>query len=681
MPSDPQFGDARKEGGLEPVRLGDRFEILPAQPQTALNGLGGGAFAARALRGRKADSYALICSGTVPPRADALSTMMTVENPGITRLLDFGLVGWNEGKSRQQALIFERPSGRRLLNTLTSVAEPMAEDQILRMVIPSMGAVLRELSGRSIAHGSIRPNNMFFREGGAGVVLGECASAPPGYGQPAIFKPVEQAMATSGGQGRGSVLDDMYAFGVTLVMLALGRNPAQDIGDDALIDAKMDKGSFVAILGNARLPQDLSEPVRGMMLDDPKQRWGVSQLDLWLSGRRLSPKQGQLTKRATRPLELSGKEAWHCRGLARLMAANVPAAAVLIEGGDLDRWLRRGLSDDPLAETVASAADAVSGSGSRSSSVVDRTVARVAMVLDPHAPIRYKNKAVMPDGVGLALADAMLRRENTQALAEIIAWQLPAYWVNAQPEAKPEMVPLAQALEGLRSILERSGPGFGVERVLYETNPHLPCLSPIVSDFFAATAPDLLTALELASNVKDRPREPLDRHIAAFLATRHRRLDDALLLQFVPGVDPVRRITALISIFGDIQVRFAVDPLPGLCQWLGTVMDPTFSRFYNRRNRDAVRKQVEKVASEGKLVELLRAVDDHEAIRRDALGFANARREFKRAIAEIDDLKEKIADTTSITEGVGRQVAGVVAWILALGISSLLGMMIMFSKG
>ena len=92
-----------------------------------------------------------------------------------------------------------------------------------------------------------------------------------------------------------------------------------------------------------------------------------------------------------------------------------------------------------------------------------------------------------------------------------------------------------------------------------------------------------------------------------------------------------------------------------------------------------MRKHVEKVASEGKLVELLRAVDDPDAIRKDAMGFANARRDHKRAVAEIDDLREKIADTTSITEGVGRQVAGVVAWMLGMAIAALLSMMIMFS--
>ena len=677
MESDPQSSESRKEGA-EPVKLGDRFEILPAQPLSAFDAPAGPAFAARVLRGgRKAECYAVVCSDLAPPRSDALSTMMSLDNPGLTRLADFGLVDWNQGKNRRLALLFDRPTGRRLIANLTTPVEPAPEDMILRVVIPSMASVLRELGGRGITHGGIRPTNIFLREGGTGVTLGECASAPPGYGQPTVFEPVERAMTTAGGRGRGSILDDMYAFGVTLVVLAFGRNPLQELGDDAAIDAKIDKGSFGALVGNARLPQDLSEPVRGMLLDDPKQRWGINQLELWLSGRRLSPKQGVLSKRATRPLELAGREAWHCRGLARLMVANVPAAAAIIDGGELDRWLRRSLSDDPLAEGVVQAADQATSSGSRTSSVADRVVARVAIALDPSAPIRYKGKAVMPDSIGVALADAFLRRENPQPLAEIIAWQLAGFWVNAQPEVKPEVVPLVQAIEGLRSIMERSGPGFGIERVLYEANLHLQCLSSMVAGLHAATPADLLTALEMASAQKDRPREPFDRHIAGFLAARHRKLDDNLLLQFAPGVDPVRRVTALVSIFGDIQVRFAVDPLPGLCEWLASVMDPTFARFYNRKNRDAVRKQVEKVAGEGKLVELMRAIDDPDAIRRDAQGFGSARLDYKKTGREIDNLKEMIADPASINDGVGRQVAGVVAWLIGFAIGGMLGMTIL----
>ncbi|MEI8394330.1 MAG: serine/threonine protein kinase [Rhodospirillaceae bacterium] len=655
--------DAGRDGSREPIKLGDRFEILPTQPLPAFDGIAGTAYAARALRGRKAECFALILSGAVPPRTEALAGFTLIDNPGIMRLLDHGMVEW--AQNHRQALIFERPLGRRLMTSLAAGFEPMPEDQIMRLVIQSMMPVFKELSGRGLTHGGIRPNNMFLRDsGGGGLTVGECASTPPGYAQPALFEGIERAMAQPSGRGNGSILDDLYAFGVTLVFLALGRNPVQEMDDETVLSVKIERGSYAAIAGSSRIPQNLLEPVRGLLLDDPKQRWGLTQLDLWLSGRRLSPKLSPLPKRASRPVKIGGHEVWHCRGLARQMALNPTAATISVENGDIDRWLRRGISDDVMAEAVASAMENAALGGGKSSSVADRMVARVGMTLDPPAPIRYKGMAVMPDGLGVALAEAFLRREGVQPLAEMIAWQLPLFWATIQTETRPELVPLVQSFDTLRGLLEKTGAAFGVERVLYEMNPSLYCLSPIVIDYHAVTPPDLLLALDLAAEAKDRSREPMDRHLSAFLANRHKRLEDSLFTQLASGVDPLRRITALLSIFGDIQTRFGMPPLPGLSRWIGSLMEPTVARFYNRPQRDAARKAIERVASDGKLIDLLRIIDDPDAIKKDALGFSAARREHKKAIQEIEKLKAKIADPTGIIETSGRQFAAVLSSVI-----------------
>ena len=684
MPGDlHNAADSHRDGVNEPLPLGDRFEILPAQPLPALDGVAGAAYAARPVRGRKAECFAIVCSGNVPPRTDPITALMTLDNPGIMKLLDHGPVVWEEGRSRRLVQIFERPLGRRLVTNLQVPFEPLSEDRIIREVVHSVVPVLKELSGRGMTHGGIRPTNMFLRDAGGsgGLTLIECASTPPGFGQPAVFEPIERAMAQPSGRGVGSIVDDLYAFGVSLVVLALGRNPVQDESDEAVLTTKIERGSFVAIVGNARLPQNLMEPVRGLLLDDPKQRWGLSQLELWMSGRRLSPKQNSQFKRATRPLEFSGQEAWHCRSLARLMSHNTVAAAAVIENGDLDRWLRRGMADEPLAESIAGAVEVSQSSGGKTAGIAERMVARACVVLDPPAPIRYKGKAVMPDGIGAALADAFLRREGGQPLAEIIAWQLPLFWANSQPEFRAELVPLVQNFDTLRTFLEKTGSGYGIERVLYEMNPTLWCLSPAVIDYRAVTPADLLLALDVAATARDRAREPTDRHILAFLATRHRRVDDSVFAQLAPGVDAARRVAAMLTIFGDIQARFSGLPVPGLCKWIGGLMEPTFSRFHNRSHRENLRTQVEKVAAEGKLIELLKIIDDPEAIKKDSLGFGNARRDYRSATSEIERLKTNISDRQSILETTGRQVAAIISCVVGTLIVVALTLFFLFGKG
>ena len=675
MPSDSHTADAGKDGAQEPVTLGDRFEILPSQSIPALDGVAGPAFAARAVRGRKAECFAIICSGQLPPRIDATTMLLTIDNPGLIRFLDQGVIPWGPDGSRRLAMVFERPLGRRLRATPDAVADPMPEDQIQRTVMHSLVPVLKELAGRGITHGSIRPTNLFLREGGGGTGLsfGECASTPPGIGQPAVFETIERAMSEPAGRGTGSPADDLFAFAVTLMFLAFGRNPVQDLDDEALLAARIERGTYAALVGGVRIPTNLIEPLRGLLIDDPKQRWGLNQLDLWISGRRLSPKQAQLLKRASRPLEFAGQDCWHCRGLARLLVRNGGAAAILIDNGELDRWLRRGLSEDVLAESVALAADGTVGGAGKT--VIDRKVARVAMTLDPSAPIRYRDKSVMPDGLAVALADAFLRRDGVQPLAEIVAWQLPAFWAGIQAEGGAELVPMVQAFDTLRGLLEKAGTGFGIERVLYEMNPYLHCLSPIVIDYRATSAAELLTALEAAAGRRDRTRDPFDRHIIAFIASRHRHLDDALFILLTTSADPVRTIAAMLTILADIQSRFAVGPLPALCQWLSTLMEPAFMRFHNRPHREIARRQVEKAATDGKLVTLLRCIDDPEAISKDATGFAAARRKHKAIVNETEKLRDIISKPDEITETTGRQVAAIIACVVGVLVAAVLCLM------
>src|SRR3954466_8276049 len=93
-----------------------------------------------------------------------------------------------------------------------------------------------------------------------------------------------------------------------------------------------------------------------------------------------------------------------------------PAAAVpLVENGELDRWLRRSLGDDVRAEAVASAVEPAGVAG-RGANFEDRLISRGGLAVQPAGPIRYKQKSVMVDGFGAALADAFVRNEGYQAL-------------------------------------------------------------------------------------------------------------------------------------------------------------------------------------------------------------------------------------------------------------------------
>lgn len=663
MPPPPNSDTAEKEAPAEAIDLQGRYELLPSTPLPQLDCHGGKAYLARGVRDRRIEPFVIICKADAMSRMEIMMLVRNIENSGLMRMLDIGVVPWPDG-SRRLAVVFEKPGGRRLMNQVNDAIEPMAEEFLTRLLIQPAHSALVELSGRGVTHGSVRPTNLFFRDvTSSGMVLGECVTSPIGFTQPVLFETIERGMTLPAGRGLGTVSDDLYALGVTILILLLGRNPVRNLDDETLITAKIERGTYPALVGQMRLPASITEPLRGLLADDPKQRWTLNDLDLWLNGRRLSPKQPQVPRRAIRPFEFNAQEFLHCRTLSRAFGRNPTAAALAIDSGEIDRWLKRSMSDELRAEAVNGAIETASAAG-KGAGLADRLVSRVCMALDPPAPIRYKTKATMPDGIGVALAEALFGNHSTQALAEIIQGQLPMFWVNVQMDFRAEFVPLVHSFDVMRSYLEISSSGFGIERVLYELNPGMPCISPLVDQQYPLNPPELLKALDVAARRSDRPREPMDRHIAAFLCSRNRRFDEMWLAHIAPGGDPIRRSIALLNIMSETQRKYSGEVVPSLCEWMVSLLEPAINRFKNRPTRARIRKEVDAAAREGRLVELVRLVDDADSVRQDQISFDAAVREYQTAAKEIDRLSRTVRAREEIARTLGRQTAAIASSVV-----------------
>lgn len=653
-------------GDMKPVQLGGRVEIHPGTPLPILDSPGAKAFLAHRVREKKTELFALVCDHNVPPRIEVMASFRSLEVAGLLRLTDWGVVDWPLDGRHRFVCIYERPNGPRLMERLDVPRAPVGEDFILRALLPQMVGVLRELGQRGLVAGAINPMNIFVREGQtASPLLGDCLTLPPGYAQPLIFEPLDRAMADRPGRGAGAITDDMYALGATLLVLAAGRVP-RDLPDDQMLMLRLERGTYTTLTSNIRVPNSLIEPLRGLITDDPRQRWTLNDLDLWQQGRRLNPKQAQMPKRAARPLEFLGQEVWQVRTAAMALATSPAAAAGLIERGELDRWLRRSVADDGRADLVAQAVRPQPGA-SRPTHYEDRLVARVCSALDPGGPLRYKGRAIMPDGLGTALVDAMANGSGAQVVAEIIAAQLPAFWINVQPDFKPETMSLIQQFDALRAVMENAGIGFGLERALYTLCPAAPCLSPLVSDGYPLSLAELLATLdEVGESQIAGAREPMDRHIAAFIAARNPKLNERLLAG-VAAADPGRRAVSMLAILADTQRRAGPAKLPGLSRWMVRLLDPALKRYHNLKTRQERRNALTAAISEGALDGLLMVVDDPQALATDRNGFARAIREYLHLTRQIERIRATSVERGEAAMARGRRAAAMVASLIGMG--------------
>ena len=658
-------------GGI--ISIGGNYEVDVGKPLAHYDAPSAKAYEARDKSSAGRKLFALVCHGPLPVRLTILQALVGLSSPHLIKLAHSGIVVWPPDQAQRVVMLFEQPVGPRLAGA-DGRRDPVPSDVVTRKVIQPIVAVLRELEARKIFHGAIRPSNMFGTPGMAdGVVLGECVTAPAGYYQPVLYETMQRGMADPSGRGKGHVSDDIYSLGVSIVTLIQGYPPLAGMSDEEILNHKLVQGSFYALVQKQKMPTSLLEPLRGMLNDDPLERWTLEDLEAWLGGRRLSPRPPEPPRKAVRPFEFSDMEAWEARGLARVLSLDAATAYRLYEKGEVEAWMRRALGEKNITEIMVAEMEAAR-TGSRQQQEPDVLVARCGIAVAPDGPIRMKGRAIYPSGFGTALTEAIVMKRDPGPLVHMLVAGLPGSWKSLQNKHKIQLIQPPPDLEYVRNMLERHGMGFGVERVLYELDETVPCQSPMLDNYYVLTPSDLLRALERLAPTKSRHGKPIDRHIAAFLMVRFRKLEDWLLKSLNDELDPGRSVVAMAQILASMQQRLGNKKLPGIAKWIISMADPAIDRLHNHNTRQQVRTQIEELAEEGMIGPIVAILDDPTTTNSDANLYAKAQSKFGRVVDEIAKLEEEVADPSLLAKGFGRELAAVVSGIIGIfGISSVIG--------
>lgn len=617
--------------------LRNRFRIDAATPLSQFDTAAAKAFAASDRRDPDRCLFALICDPHLPVRSHAMSRLKKTSPSGLLPLIDRGTVNWPPANRRCLAVIYPLPAGGTLPAAFADRGNPISEYELPRRIIAPLTKGLRGLETLGLSHRNVRPDNLFFLdEGKEEPVFGDCVTAPAGFNQPAVLEPIERAMALPAGRGEGEIADDLYALGVSLVILVLGRNPLAAMGSAQVISAKIEKGSYATLCDRQRIPLPLIEPLRGLLSDDPEQRWGLDEVERWLGGQNLALPPHHAVSRPPAIFTFADVQYGSLRTLARAFVDNVGEAARVIRGGQLETWLRQRRKEEDLANAIAEAA-AAANAGEGLFRLDDFLVARAAVILDPTAPIRYRGLHFMADGFGPALAISWLRDGDAQIPAEVISLDLLGRWLKAQ--RRPGVGAYARKVQfkKLRSYLEDRRPGAGLERCLYEMNPGLPCQSPIVVREHVLDIGGLLLSLESAAGNGGGETLPVDRHIAAFVAARW----DNDIQPFMVAFSDSRSSHSVLGVLGllaRLQQESNTPPLPRLSGWIGEILGPVLDSYHSRNNRKEIEGSLFKVARSGDLSALYELVNNRERRQADHRGFVTAASEYAAIETEIQEI-------------------------------------------
>jgi hypothetical protein len=454
--------------------------------------------------------------------------------------------------------------------------QPLKVPDITQSLMKPMVKLLAALENQRLAHRNIRPNNLFRAGADEPVIAGEFYSAPAGFNQPSIFEPIERAMCPPAGRGAGDVRDDLYALGVTALFLVLGRNPVAHLDDKTVLAKRIEMGSYAALTSQAKPPGELAPVIRSLMHDSPTDRWMVEDLARWADVGVANQAKPMTMARSDRGFEFAEGQHHTRRQLASAFNQNWGAALPVAQTDEVERWAERSLDDRDLAQQIVDCRHSTD-SGPRMISD-DLLLARTIVTLDPEGPLRFRGVSVMPDGIGAFAALAVADADMAGVLMEMISSHLVEFWFEKQAESDlPALAGRADAKKAL-TYLEKTGPGFGLERCVYELNKGMACQSSRFMSVNAVSIRELMQALDAGAK---KGESQLDRHVAGFLGARYSGSIDAELTEYANARDGEDALVAQLQIFAAVQFKHGPRELPNLASVVLSHLDILLSPYRN----------------------------------------------------------------------------------------------------
>ncbi len=617
------------------ITIAGHFEIDPGAALSTYDQPHCPAFAAADVRQPDRSYFALVAPAHLAPRHDLMRYLTRLGALPIVRPLALGIADWPHGDDERLIIVYEQPGGPRLASPHNPTFEPLREDELQAMVVDPILTILKEFNSRGYTHRAIRADNLYYTSADkSAFVLGECVALPPAVNQPVLYETIESSMAHPAGRGPGWISDDLYSLGVVLAMLLSGGRLCEGMSDQEIIQSKIANGSYGALIGRSRVSMPYMELLRGLLCDVPEERWTLKDLLAWAQGRRQTPKQPMLPKKANRPFDLDKQSFWTSKALSAAAGADWDVALALCEDQGLVAWFNRGLEDGMTAERIQNLFR--SGVPSSNGGPSHRLASEILIAVDAEAPLRYRGVGLYPDAAAQLLGFEWDQQDRRQAIAEMIRSRVPNAWFDAQRGGGAEHTLLRKNFATMVQQIAQPRLGYGLERVLYDFNPHWPCRSPLLDGAYVHSLLAVLPALErIAQRNPEETREPLDHHLVAFIAARSSQLPERILSALARKDNQMSFRLAILHLFAEVQRETVGQLCPAFANWLARLTGPIVESYYSDEARRAAARAIKSAADSGDIKQLVIAADNPELRQRDRAGLEAAKREYQAIDEEV----------------------------------------------
>lgn len=649
--------------------FGERYEVITASPLPEFSTRGGDAFAVKDRDKSGADCYALVHHPSVPVRNEVYKALHSKPVGNLICPQDRGLMNLNIGGRNVQRLvtIFGRPTGGVLMSPDGKVHPRVNGNRLRQNVALSILKAVTALHKRGFMHRSIMPTNIYFSTPSSDdVVLGECYSMPAGYLHPFAMESLDLGLADPSARGLGDVDADYYQMGAALQALYFGEQLWRGRDRESMVMARVNQGSFWALSGGREIPGALGSLIRGLMADEIEERWGAEDVLDWFEG---VGKPKRTTMRAwtmNRPTKFKGVAIVDRRLLADAFARDPAEAANFLKSIDFPSWVQMSFRDEILTERLESLLSVKPDSGFGGMRADDyKMVARVCMFLHPTGPLHFKGHSFFLDGLPSMIAEAFSRddRETLSAIVDLLDVK---FLQTITDICEHQDVKFGKQLSALRRVMGFATSkqlGKGMERVLYELNPILPCVSQRFQKVWIGSIQQMMRALERMAGSGSARNVLLDRHLAAFCATHGSDLEREFNNLAAAQNNPAKFNSLSLNFFGMLQKRGKLEPLPNLTAKLVDGLAPAVKGLKNKKRRELVQAALEKGKKGGDIAKLTSEVNMVKVQAEDAREFAQARTQLSRLERDRARLLKRVLPSDPEARKMGLRGSRIVAMV------------------
>jgi hypothetical protein len=152
--------------------------------------------------------------------------------------------------------------------------------------------------------------------------------------------------------------------------------------------------------------------------------------------------------------------------------------------------------------------------------------------------------------------------------------------------------------------------------------------------------PEVFVALEKKDEAEHAEKDPIDRHLAAFIAQRVGLSEEIT-------VRPMKRYPFIaknphVLVLGLLTVakrQYKIAALPNLTKWMFVKIESVYDRLHSRLIRAELKKELDEAVKKGALDRLFGAIVSPLYIKKDIVGFQQAQKRYLSLERDIRELR------------------------------------------